>query len=296
VAFLRYWPKVNFVTLLLFSGVRTFGLMGGCRFLLGGGIVLAAMAAAQAAPPAIDAAETSVRLGLTAGYDSYEENVRPQDTETGALLGLEAGASALTPSALGGLGWPDLYASVSYGFSAGLLHYKGNLQNPQQTPYYARDTSYFNTVIVRLGLGRPISGNMEIIPYAAGGYQNWSRNVGGFAGYGEYYQSGLIGGGLKLDVAATPLLVVSAVAEGFAVVGGTISVPSQDFSAGFGASAQERVSLDADYRINNGWHAYAGLGLVHNDFTGSKPDGSGAYEPLSTNLQVDSMLGLAYGF
>ena len=58
------------------------------------------LAAAQAAPPAIDAAETSVRLGLTAGYDSYEENVRPQDTETGALVGLEAGVSALTPSAM----------------------------------------------------------------------------------------------------------------------------------------------------------------------------------------------------
>ena len=79
-------------------------------------------------------------------------------------------------------------------------------------------------------------------------------------------------------------------------MGGTISVPSQDFSAGFGASAEERVSLDADYRIDNGWHAYAGLGLTHYGYTGSKPDGMGAYAPSSTTLQMNSMFGLAYGF
>jgi hypothetical protein len=270
--------------------------MRGYACLVSGALALAAGACAQAATPSIEAAESSVRLGLTAGYGNYEENIQPQDTEAGALLGVEAGVSSLTPTALGRFGWPDLYASVGYDFSAGFLQYRGNLQDAEHTPYQAQDNSYYNTAIVRLGLGRPIAGNAELIPYVAGGYQNWYRNIGGSAGYGEYYQAGMMGGGLKLDVAATPLLVVSAAAEGFAVIGGMVSAPSQDFSAGFGASAEERVSLDADYRINNGWHAFAGLGVTHYGYTGSKPDAMGVYEPLSTTLQINSIFGLAYGF
>jgi hypothetical protein len=263
---------------------------------LGGLLALVAISPASAAVPAINAAESSVRLGLTAGYGNYEENVQPQDTEAGALLGFEAGVSSLRTTSLGRFGWPDLYANVTYDFSAGLFQYHGNVQNAESTVYSAHDDSYYNTVIVRLGLGRPLSGNIEIIPYAAGGYQNWYRNVDGPAGYGEFYQTGLIGGGFKVDVAATPFLVVSAATEGFAVIGGTMSAPSQNFSGSFGTSAEERVSLDADYRLNNSWHLFAGLGITHYSNSGSKQDSAGVYEPLSTTLQVNSMLGLAYGF
>ncbi len=101
---------------------------------------------------------------------------------------------------------------------------------------------------------------------------------------------------MKLDLAASPLLVVSAVAEGFAVLGGTVSAPSQDFSAGFGASAEERVSLDADYQLTDAWHAFAGVGLTHYGYTGSKPGVAGIYEPLSTTFQLNSVFGFAYGF
>jgi hypothetical protein len=270
--------------------------MRGCAFLLGGILALVAGPSTYAAAPAIKAAETSVRLGLTAGYGKYEENVQPQDTEAGALLGFEAGVSSLTPTSIGRFGWPDLYADADDNFSAGLFQYRGNLQNAERTPYSARDASYYNTAIVRLGLGRPVSGNAEIIPYVAGGYQNWYRNVGGRAGYGEYYQAGLLGGGLKLDIVAGPLLVVSAAAEGYAVIGGMISVPSKDFSGNFGTSAEERVSLDADYRLNNEWHAFAGLGITHYVYTGSKASSLGVYEPPSTTFQVNSLFGLAYGF
>ena len=268
----------------------------GSAALWGGMVALAAVLPACAAAPAISAAETTVHIGVTAGYAGYEENIDPHDTESGALLGLEGGVSALTPTIPGQFGWPDLYASVSYNFSAGLLRYRGNLQDGQNTPYDASDTSYFNTAIVRLGLGRPVGEGVEVIPYAAGGYQNWYRNVGGPDGYGEYYQAGMLGGGIKLDVAATPLLVVSAAAEGFAVIGGSVSVPVENFSGDFGTSAEERVSLDADYRLDDSWHAFAGLGLTHYGYTGSKPDAAGGYEPLSTSLQVNSIFGLAYGF
>jgi hypothetical protein len=270
--------------------IRRFFMLSIAGLMAGGSLP------ARAADPAISAAETSVRLGLDAGYGHYAENISPQDTEAGALLGLTAGVSSLTPDGLGRYGLPDLYADVDYNFAAGLLNYHGNVQNPQQTPYRASDNATYNTAIVRLGLGAPLAGGTEIIPYLAGGYQNWYRNISGPAGYGEFYQSGLIGGGLRLDVPTGPGLVVSAAAEGFAVLGGSIAVPSQNFNGNFGTSVEERVSLDADYRLTATWHAFAGLGFTHYNYTGSKPGASGIYEPLSSTLQVNSMFGVAYGF
>lgn len=252
--------------------------------------------AARAANPAITAAETSAQLGVTAGYSSYEENIFPQDTENGALLGFRAGLSALTPSNLGVIGLPDLYTGVEYDFSAGFLNYKGNLQSPGHPPYRANDTDYYNTAIVRLGLGAPLNHQMELIPYIAGGYQNWYRNIGGAGGYNEFYQSGLIGGGIKLDFTTSPTMVWSVSAESLAVIGGGVSVPSQNFSGDFGSSAEERVSLDADYRFTNAWHAFAGLGISHYEYTGSKPNAFGSYEPLSTTFQINSLFGISYGF
>jgi hypothetical protein len=266
------------------------------------GILLVAVLAAGlghgalAADPAIVAAETSVRLGLTAGYGTYEENISPQDTEAGALLGLTAGVSALTPSGLGAYGLPDLYTGVDYNFAAGFLNYHGNLQNAANTPYQTHDNAYYNIAIVRLGVGAPVAGGAEVIPYIAGGYQNWYRNTGGAYGFGEFYQAGLMGGGLRLDVTRGRNLVLSAAAEGFAVFGGSVSVPSQNFTGNFGTSAEERVSLDADYRLSGTWHAFAGLGLTHYGYTGSKAGAQGLYEPLSTTFQVNSMFGVAYGF
>ncbi len=253
-------------------------------------------ATAQAADPAITAAETGAQLALTAGYSNYEENIFPQDTENGGLLGIKAGLSALTASNLSAIGLPDLYTGIEYDFSAGFLNYHGNVQTQGYPPYRAKDTDYYNTAIVRLGLGAQVRPGLEVIPYIAGGYQNWYRNIGGPAGYDALYQSGLIGGGIKLDLAAGPLLVLSASAESLAAIGAGVSVPSQDFSGNFGSSAEERVSLDADYRITSAWHAFAGLGITHYEYTGSKPNGFGSYEPLSTTFQINSLFGITYGF
>ena len=251
---------------------------------------------AHAAITAIDNAETSVRLGITGGYSRYEENISPQDTETGGLLGGQVNVSGLTSSVFQSQVFPDLYTDAGYDFAAGFLKYRGNLEDPQHTPYQASDNAYYNTVVVRLGVGRPMAGGYELIPYVAGGFQNWYRNVSGAAGYGEYYRAGLIGVGLKLDYAPAPMLVLSASAEGLAVIGGAVDAPSENFSGSFGTSAEERVGLDADYRIDNTWHAYAGLGITHYAYAGSQPGGSGSFEPLSTTLQVSSMFGVAYGF
>jgi hypothetical protein len=249
--------------------------------------------AARAADPAISAAETSVWLGLTGGYGNDQGPDRSQVSESGALLGISTGISALTPSGLARYGLPDIYTEVEYGFAAGFLNEHGNLNGPAESPYQAHDDAYYNTAIVRLGIGAPVDGGHEVIPYVAGGYQNWDHAI---AGYGEYYQAGLIGGGVRVDVVSTPLLVLSAQVEGFAVIGGESSVPSQSFSGSFGTSAEERVALDADYRLNGTWHAYAGLGVTHFGDAGAKPGAKLYDEPLSTALQVDSMFGIAYGF
>ncbi len=252
--------------------------------------------AAGAADPAIKAAETSAEVAITSGYSTYEENVFPQDTENGALLGVKIGLSALTPSNLNEIGLPDLYTGIEYDFSAGFLNYRGNLEEQGFPPYRANDTDYYNTAIVRLGLGAPVQHGMEVIPYLAGGYQNWYRNVGGPNSASEFYQSGLIGGGIKFDLTAGPMLVLSASAESLATIGAGISVPSQNFAGDFGSSAEERVSLDADYRFTSAWHAFAGLGISHYEYTGTKPTPFGTYEPLSTTFQINSLFGIAYGF
>jgi len=260
------------------------------------GLVAGVAPAAMAADGTIQAAETTFSLGVTAGYGDYEENILPQDTETGPLVGLTAGVSSLLPGMMAGYRLPDLYTDVNYDFSNGFLSYRRNPQAPGDAPTETSDSAKYNTAIVRLGAGTAAGEGQEIIPYIAGGYQNWHRNVGTVVDSATSYQAGLLGGGVKLDVAGGAALMLSAAAEGFAVVGGSVSAPSQTFDAHFGASAEERISLGADYRLTRTWHAFAGLGVTHYEYSGSKPGMTGEADPLSTTFQLNSMFGVAYGF
>jgi hypothetical protein len=223
----------------------------GRRLVAGGLIALALIAPACAATPVINAAESAVRLGFAAGSGEYDAYITPQGTESGRLIGISGGISTLTSTAFGRFGWPDLYAGATYDFSAVLMPYKNNMRKSQNTPDIALENVHSNTVVVKLGIGRPLGERGEFAPYTAGGYQNSYREIGRSAGYGGCYQAELIGGGLKLDVVANPVLVLSANAEGFAVVGGTVFVPSESASGSFGGGVEERVSLDADYRLGN---------------------------------------------
>jgi hypothetical protein len=249
--------------------------------------------AAGASDQSIQAAETSVRLGLTGGYESYSRAGAEQSGQGAGVIGVTAGFSDLSPSSAPGFLLPDLYASAGYDFSAGVGSGKRDISD---TPFAAHDNAYYNTATIRLGAGKPIGGHMEVIPYALAGYQNWSRNSAGPAGYGEFYQSEILGGGVRFDLAGSPSVVLSASAEGYAVVGGAGSGPSQNFDEGLGASAAERVSLDADYRLNRTWHAFAGLGVNHFEYGGAKITVSGLSGPGGASLQISSMFGLAYGF
>jgi hypothetical protein len=102
--------------------------------------------------------------------------------------------------------------------------------------------------------------------------------------------------GVRLDVAANRLWVVTATAEGLAVLGGSVSAASPDFFGTLGPGAEERVSLDADYRLNSAWHAFAGLGLTHYGYAGTNLSPAGTDEPLNNSLQINSTFGVAYGF
>jgi hypothetical protein len=233
-------------------------------------------ACACAAPPAIDAAETTVRLGVSAGFTGLSGG--PLRYATSGGYGLDASIGALVPNRILSWGASDIYVGVADAAVAG-------------TAGGASPSS--NTAIVRLGLGWPVSGAAELIPYVAGGYQGLSYR-GQPGGMAWHQGAGLLGGGLKIDVTPGPLWVVSARAEGFAVLGGTARVASQDFDMALGSGAEERVSLDADYRLRGAWHAFAGFGITHYASTGAGPGGLGS--GASDLLEVNSFFGLAYGF
>jgi len=262
---------------------------------LGAVLTMVTVGFAQAAPPTISAAESGLQLGLTAGYAEYEANLLPHYASSGALVGLQAGITSLSPDGLGGMGWPDLYVDASYDATAGFLGGAAS-GGAWLGADRAVDADDDNTVIIRLGMGRPVYGNAELIPFVGTGYQRSSANDGADGADSARYQAALIGGGIKLDVAATPVLVVSANAEGYAVVAGTVAIPSNDFAAPVGTTAEERVSLDADYRLTNAWHAFAGLGVSHDAYDGGRLVGFGAEAPASTALAVNSVFGFAYGF
>jgi len=248
---------------------------------------------AVAADPSIEAAETSVRLGLTGGYGTYGRPNWALTSDNAGLVGVTAGFSDLSPSSVPGFLLPDLYGNFSYDFSDEVTT---GPQLRDGTPFAAHYDAFYNDATVRLGAGTPVAGRMEVIPYVMAGYQNWSRNSAGPGGYGEFYQSETLGGGVRFDLAGSPRVVVSASAEGFAIIGGAGAGPSQDFDAGLGADTEERVSLDADYRLNRTWHAFAGLGVDHFGYGGARSNAPGFGAPSGAALQISSMFGLAYGF
>ncbi|MGC8526958.1 hypothetical protein [Acidiphilium sp.] len=255
---------------------------------------LAPCARAQGVNPAIAAAETRVSLGITAtGYSYHEGFDNTSDQESGVLPGFSLGASRLGPA----LGLPDVYTGVVYDFSGGALGYQGYLQGTSQglVPYDQSEAARFNHVEVQLGVAVPLSHAVSVLPFIATGYQSWSRNIGGSGGYGSFYHAALAGFGAKLDYAATGRLVLSASAEGLAVVGGGVSAPALGFSGSFGTSGEEAVRLGADWRLDNVWHVFAGLEMRHFNYAGSKPS-NGFYEPTSSTFAARGEMGVAFGF
>lgn len=247
-------------------------------------------------------ANNEMGLAATGTLMNYQERLpSPSDIESGWMPGFAAKYSLMGdyfPSL------PNLYFAVNYQFSSGDIAYHGALQDG--TPLEGTDSAVTNRVVARLGMGLPLAQSWMLTPYLAGGYQNWDRNLQGPHGYTEKYSAGLVGAGLMLQYAPTRRLVLSANAQGFAVIGGGMT-PSGSLlqdnlgTAGFGTSGEERVSLDADYRLNGSWHVYGGLDFTHFNYTGGPLNSPlaqllGAAEPPSSTNLFGMQLGVAYGF
>ncbi|HEX7389413.1 MAG TPA: hypothetical protein VF286_04835 [Acidiphilium sp.] len=244
--------------------------------------------------PAIVTAETRVALGVSASGFLYREvGAGVTVRESGALPGFTASVSRLGSV----FGVPGVYTGVVYDFSGGPLTYRGYIQNAEGglSPYDTTDHAVFNHVEVRLGRALALAPSVALIPFVAAGYQNWYRDIGGPGGYDEFYRAALAGGGAKLDIAVSDGLVLSASAEGLAVLGGQVSAPVLDFTGNFGAGGEETVRLGADWRFGKLWHVFAGFGVRHFDYAGSGLN-NGFYEPSSRTLEFRSEVGVAFGF
>ncbi len=276
-----------------------FNVMCGvaCGLLLSAAIRTQASAdgASPVLNPAVVAAETRVALGFSVQGALYSESFAGlSDQENGVLPGFTAAASRLGPL----FGVPGIYTGVVYDFAGGPLSYNGYYQGRAMAglqPDHATDHARFNTVEIRLGQALPISSAIDVIPFIVAGYQNWYRNIGGAGGYDEFYRAAVAGVGARLDVAVSDRLVISATAEGLAVIAGRASAPALGFVGGFGTSGEEAVHLGADWRLGNALHLFAGLGVRHFNYTGSELN-NGYYEPPSSTLVVRSEVGLAFGF
>jgi hypothetical protein len=271
------------------------------RFLpaaLGISLLTAAPALAQelqSSHAEIAAAETNINLSVGFMHTNYSEG--PPDSESGFTPGFGVGASVLVPSAFRNI---DLYSSLAYQFNAGNLNYNGHFLI-SGLPVAATDHAVFNNIEGRLGLGFPIAGGAaEAIPYIAGGYQSWNRNVEnpGVIGTDEFYSAGLAGGGIKLDIPITATIVASGSAEMLGIFGAQVTSDSLGVGFSMGNSAQERVSLGLDDALSGPLHLQASAALTHFNYAGSKPSEStfGLYEPLSTTTQVGVNLGISYSF
>jgi hypothetical protein len=253
---------------------------------------------AMAAHQQIIAAETTVNASAAFMHTQYHENL-PEgtgDDENGLSPGFGVGLSGLVPTPPLGA---DLYTALNYDFSAGDITYGGHYLY-SGLPAFATDNTVFNRIELRIGVGLPLVNGMELIPFAAGGYQAWNRNINqkGAIGTDEFYSAGLMGGGIRLDAAVQPRLVLSATAELLALAGGRVEFNSVGGGGNFGITPEERVELAADCDVSGRFHSFLKLYWEHFDYSGSKPSlhTPDFYEPLSTTTQFGANVGVAYSF
>lgn len=261
----------------------------------------------------VRAAETNLSIGLGVMHTQYHENITQGfgDDENGFSEGGNFGASVLLPNLLV-LRNDDLYAALQLDVTGGNLTYGGHeedLLTGEISPITLTDRAVFLRFESRFGIGFPLRGGMELIPFLAGGYQAWNRNIDvpdGGTGTDEFYDEALLGGGLKLDVPVTPKLVLSGTGEVLSMIAGNIDYDSFGENAGLGGSAQERVSLGADYAVTPHFHVTGSADWEHFNYAGNKyttnkeiQAGDFIYEisePVSTTTQFGLNVGVAYSF
>jgi hypothetical protein len=246
----------------------------------------------------IRAADNNISAAFNDTNMNYQENIStlPADSETGFMPGFTLGTSFLGSV----YGINNLYADVHYTRNSGAIAYKGSLSNG--AVYNGTDNATTNRVSARFGMAFPVAHNVAVIPYVAGGYQQWSRNIAGQFGYSENYSTGLVGVGGLAQYTPMRNVVLTANANIEALVGGGMTpsgvpgVPSGYYgSTSFKTSGEQNLGVSANYEFAPSWSVFAGLKYTHFTYTGG-PLNYGAKEPSSaTNLfGVDT--GIAYNF
>jgi hypothetical protein len=261
--------------------------------ILAAGLLLAPWA--RAAIPEVAAAETSLSFNLSGMHTQYHENLQVGDDESGYTPGAGVGISALVP-----YGYEtDLYSSLAFELNAGPIDYNGHYQTGQ--PLMATDNAVFNRIEARVGVGLPLAGGTELIPFLASGYQAWNRNTDSKTTIdgGEFYHTFLFGGGFKLDQPVGPSVVLSFTGELLGLAGGNVQNNGIGFGRGMGVTAEELISIGLDYAITPRWHTFGSLYWEHFDYSGTHPEyfpGYYVYEPLSTTTQFGVEAGVGYSF
>ena len=270
----------------------------------------AAAAYAQNQQREIETAETNLNLAVNGQHFQYSENLTPGDSENGEMPGFTIGASYLQP----GLVWPvkaDLYTSLSYQFNAGNVAYRGtqeNLITGATAPFNTTDRAVMNRIEGRFGMGLNVGHGVMVIPFLAGGYQSWNRNVDSNGVYygDEEYSAALLGGGVRVDAALTPTLVAYGEGEVLGILVGNVTNNDANFSHGMGGSAEERLSAGLDQAVSGPFHVFANGYWEHFNWAGNKPTDSSIvqlagsyyylYEPLSTTSEFGLNVGASYAF
>lgn len=250
---------------------------------------------------AIRQVDNGIGIAATGTLMNYQEHITPgpSDTESGWMPGFAVHFDYLTPS--------NIYLHLGYSRSAGGIHYDGATQ--AGVPVQTTDDATIQRFLGKAGYTFWLAPNMAVTPYVAAGYQWWNRDlqgIGAAKGYTEDYHSPLVGAGALFQYSVMPRLVLSADAEMLAVTGGGMTPHIDDGifgSAHFGTTGEERVGLQANYRVSGPWSVFGGLSFTHFNYTGGKLNSfqvhgetvSGS-EPFSSTNLFGLDAGVAYHF
>lgn len=224
----------------------------------------------------------------------------PLDGEKGTLPGVR-----VTGSAMGQIGSIcNVYLSGSFSYTNGHTNYWASA-GPTLTNVDGARVDDFD---FRLGKGFNVGPQGMITPFIGAGSRWWDRLLTGPFGYNEVYQHDYAGGGLLLQYALVPGLVLSA--DG--LIGRTfnaseLSTLTPGGAAGIcvnctfqlGASNIYKVGASVDYAITGHVHANAGIDYTHFEYGQSPvvPFGGGAFlEPNSKTSDTTISVGLGYSW
>jgi hypothetical protein len=266
--------------------------------------VLASTISIAHAEDTISHANNQVYLNIGAQNINYHEldttgvtGTNSLDSENGVQPAVQIGYTAQFDA----LNVRDLYLATSLTFARGHTSYNGYLQGYDSSGNYVLEPFQNNTtsttIDYSLKAGKTFKfgqGNrFGVTPYIAYAYHYWNRDMQGEYGYTEHYSQSILGGGVLGQYAVTNRLVASLDLNAGATLGPKMSTGGSDFS--LGSSAQESLTLGADYALTRHLHVNGHYSLTHFQY-GQSPVVNGYYEPNSRTTTQTFMVGMGYTF